>query len=77
MARAPSKIIKTIPTQEVQKVTCFTKPNESGDKYIITLNPLKVQFTLWKCVKDGFEKISTSDNPLDLNKKIPYENMQD
>lgn len=73
MAKTPSKIVKSIPAQEVQNVTCFTKPNESGDKYIITQNHLKAQFTLWKCVKDGFEKISTSNNPLDLNKKIPYE----
>lgn len=74
MARTPSKVVKSIPTSETgSMVTCFTKPNESGDKYLITQNPLKAQFTLWKCLENGFEKISTSNNPLDLNKKIPYE----
>lgn len=74
MARTSSKVVKSIPSSETgARTTCFTKPNESGDKYIISQNPLKAQFALWKCVKDGFEKISTSNNPLDLNKKIPYE----
>ncbi len=73
MAKTPSKIVKSIPAQEVQNVTCFTKPNESGDKYIITLNHLKEQFTLWKCLKDGFERVKTSDNPLDFDDVIPYE----
>lgn len=74
MARKSSKIVKSIPSSETgARTTCYTKPNESGDKYLITQNPLKAQFTLWKCIEDGFEKISTSDNPLDLNKKIHYE----
>ena len=73
MARTSSKIVKTIPASEVLKVTCFTKPNESGDKYLITQNPLKEQFTLWKCLEDGFEKTSTSNNPLNFDKIIPWE----
>jgi hypothetical protein len=74
MARTSSKIVKTIPTSETgNRTTCFTKPNDSGDKYLITENPLKAQFTLWKCVEDGFERIKTSDNPLDFDKTIPYE----
>lgn len=73
MARTSSKIVKTIPSSESgSMVTCFTKPNESGDKYIITNNPTKKKFTLWKCSKDGYEKISTSDNPLDFNDLIPW-----
>ena len=52
---------------------CFTKPNESGDKYIITMNQLKIQFTLWKCTNDGFERVKTSDNPLEFDDLIPYE----
>lgn len=56
-----SKIVKTIPNSETGKVDCATN---SGDKYLITQNPLKEQFTLWKCLEDGFEKIKTSDNPL-------------
>lgn len=78
MARASSKIVKSIPNTETgSKVTCFTEPNESGDKYVITQNPLKMQFTLWKCIEDednsgGFEKIKVSDSPLDLYELIPF-----
>ena len=79
MARTSSKIVKTIPTSETgARTTCFTKQNESGDKYLITHNPLKMQFTLWKSVENGFEKIKISDNPLDFDDVIPYKyNMQD
>ena len=73
MARTPSKTVKTIPSTEVSKVSCFTRPNSSGDEYIITQNQLKQQFTLWKCVEDGFERISTSNNPLDFDEVITYE----
>ena len=74
MARTSSKTVKTIPSSETgQGVICYTKPNKSGDKYLITQNPLKNQFTLWKCVDDGFEKITTSDNPRNFDDKIPYE----
>lgn len=74
MARTSSKIVKSIPSSEIgTRTTCYTKPNESGEKYLITENPLKNQFTLWKCIEDGFEKIATSDNPRDFDSKIPYE----
>ncbi len=73
MARTSSKIVKTIPNSEIEKATCFTKPNSSGDKYVITENQLKAQFTLWKCVEEGFEKIKTSDSPLVFDDIIPYE----
>lgn len=75
MARTSSKVIKTIPSSETgSTTTCFTKPDKSGDKYLITQNPLKGQFTLWKCVEDGFEKIKVSDGPRDFDKVIPWEN---
>ena len=73
MARtsSKSKTVKIIPSSETGVgVDCSTK---SGLKYLITQNPLKGQFTLWKCLEDGFEKISTSDNPLDFDKLIPWE----
>jgi hypothetical protein len=74
MARTSSKIVKTIPASETGiRTTCFTKPNSSGDNYLITQNPLKAQFTLWKCLEDGFERIKTSDNPTDFDDVIPYE----
>lgn len=74
MARTSSKVVKTIPSSETgSRTTCFTKSDKSGDKYVVTQNPLKMQFTLWKCIDDGFEKIKTSNNPLDLYELIPYE----
>ena len=73
MARTSSKIVKAIPNSEIEKATCFTKPNSLGDKYLITECTLKAQFTLWKCIEDGFEKIKTSDNPLDFDDVIPWQ----
>ena len=74
MARTSSKTSKTIPSSETGvKTVCFTKANSSGDKYLITHNPMKMQFTLWKCIECGFEKIKTSDNPRDFDNVIPYE----
>jgi hypothetical protein len=74
MARTSSKIVKTIPASETgTRTTCFTKPNNSGGKYLITQNPLKAQFTLWKCLEDGFERIEVSDNPIDFDDVIPWE----
>lgn len=74
MARTSSKIVKTIPNSETgSRTICFTKFNESGDKYLITQNPLKEQFTLWKCIESGFEKIKVSNNPRDFDKIIPWE----
>ena len=72
MARtsSKSKIIKTIPNSETGVgVDCLTK---SGDKYLITQNPLKEQFTLWKCLEDGFEKIGVKNNPREFEKIIPW-----
>ena len=70
MARTSSKIVKSIPNTENGVGTSCT--TESGDKYLITQNPLKGEFTLWKCLNDGFERISTSDSPLDFDNIIPW-----
>lgn len=68
MARTYSKIVKNIPSSEVgHGVECHTK---SGDKFIISQNPIKKQFTLWKCVEDGFEKITASNSPFNLYKIV-------
>ena len=76
MARTASKIVKSIPSSETgSRTACFTEPNQSGDKYIISQNPLKAQFTLWKCLEDGFEKVATSNNPLEFDEIIPYKRM--
>ena len=69
MARVSSKIVKTIPnTENGTGVDCM------NGKYLITQNPLKGQFTLWKCLENGFEKMSTAKNPLDFDKIIPWQN---
>jgi hypothetical protein len=69
MARTSSKIIKTIPASETgSRTTCL------NGEYLITQNPLKEQFTLWKYTEEGFEKIKISDNPLDFDKIIPWQN---
>ena len=70
MARtsSKSKVVKSIPSSETGSgVICNTM---SGDKYFISQNPLKKQFTLWKYADDGFEKIATSDSPLDFDDMI-------
>jgi hypothetical protein len=67
MARTSSKIVKAIPSSENgARVDCM------NGKYLITQNTLKVQFTLWKRLEDGFERIKTSENPLDFDKIIPW-----
>lgn len=67
MARTSSKIVKTIPSSENGVgVDCM------NGKYLITQNPLKAQFTLWKRLEDGFERIKTSENPLDFDEIIPW-----
>ena len=68
MARTSSKIVKTIPASETgSRTSCL------NGKYLITNNPLKEQYTLWECLEDGFERIKTSDNPLDFDKVIPWD----
>lgn len=63
-------IAKSIPSSETgSRVTCTT---ESGNQYIISNNPIKGRFTLWKVILNGYEKISISDNPLDFDKIIDY-----
>lgn len=67
-----SKLVKEIPDSETgHTVTCYTKPNASGDKYLITHCPFKMRFTLWKCLDEGYEKISESDSPLKFDEIIP------
>lgn len=67
MARTSTKTVKSIPNSENGVgVECL------NGEYLITQNPLKEQFTLWKCLDDGFERIKTSDNPLEFDKIIPW-----
>lgn len=45
------------------------KISETGNVYIISQNTKKERFTLWKESKNGYEKIGTANNPIDLYKK--------
>lgn len=70
MARTASKIVKSIPSTETGSGTlCRT---ESGQEYLITHNPIKEQFTLWKVLKDGYERISSAMSPLIFEEIIPW-----
>lgn len=42
---------------------------ESNNEYIISHNTRKARFTLWKDVKNGYEKIGSANSPIDLYKK--------
>lgn len=74
MAKLLTKITKqkTIPKPCVVKAVAFTEPNGGGGKYIITQHEIKGNFDLWKCYEDGYERISTSGNPLEFDELIPY-----
>lgn len=43
--------------------------SESGNIYIVSHNTKKEKFTLWEQEKNGYEKISSADNPIVLYKK--------
>ena len=43
--------------------------SDSGINYIVSQNTKKERFTLCKEFKNGYEKIATSNNPIDLYKK--------
>lgn len=63
-------VVKSIPSSENgSRTVCTTK---SGKQYIISNNPIKEKFTLWRVLDDGYEKMSVSDNPLDFDKIIDF-----
>lgn len=60
-------IVKKLPKTETgHGVECTT---ESGNVYVISNDPVKKKFTLWKTVSGGYEKMGTSDSPINLYKK--------
>lgn len=42
---------------------------ESNNEYVISHNTKNKRFTLWKDLKNGYEKIGTSNNPISLYEK--------
>lgn len=67
-----STIVKSIPSSETGSRTICT--TNSGKEYLITNNPIKAKFTLWRIVPDGYEKLFVSENPLEFDEIIPYKN---
>ena len=59
--------VKQIPKSENGHGVLYTKSN--GNIYQISNKPVNKRFTLWKVLSNGYEKISTSDNPLKLYEK--------
>lgn len=71
--KSTNNIVKAIPNSESgSRTTCKT---HSGEEFIISYNPIKDKFTLWKPVECGFEKIDTGNSPLDFNKLLGYKDM--
>lgn len=58
---------KTLPKTEDGHGVLYRTPNA---EYIISQNTVKQQFTLWKIVEDGYEKISTANSPTKLYEKL-------
>lgn len=64
-------IVNQIPkSEDGYGVRYISTKNGMEMNYIISQNTKKERFTLWKETKNGYEKISTSNNPVDLYKKI-------
>lgn len=40
------------------------------NKYLITWNKTQNRFTLWRILKSGFEKLTTSNNPINFYQYI-------
>lgn len=59
-----SKIVSRIPTSETGPNVTHT--TGSGVVYKITQNKKKGQFTLWKKVDSGYEKLASRKSPVDL-----------
>jgi len=60
-------VVKQIPKTENGYGVEYT--TLSGNVYFISNNLTKKKFTLWKKVDNGYDKMGTADNPLDLYKK--------
>lgn len=62
------KIYKAIPkSEDGPGVVCNGK-----DVYIVSQNLDKKQFTLWRKVPEGYEKIATANNPDKLYDKVVW-----
>jgi hypothetical protein len=70
MPRVSSKQLTKLPASENGVgVTCLTS---SGEQYYISQNTEKRKFTLWRIIDGNYQKITTSNSPLDLYDKIEW-----
>lgn len=56
---------KSIPTKEIRWVSGV---EEGVIKYVITSNPERTKYNLWKAVGSGYIKISSSKTPIEFDK---------
>lgn len=56
------KIIKQLPKTEHKTVRCTINNNI----YLLTWDKIKNKHTLWMVHKNGFEKLTTKNSPLEL-----------
>lgn len=72
MAAKEKKIYKSIPSSETgATLSNFTRV--SRNEYLITQCPEKNRFTLWRVLKEGYEKLDTASSPLVFENKIPWD----
>ena len=58
-------IVKALPASESGRGVQYTTPN--GDVYVISQDPAKRKFTLWKVVAGGYERIKNgASDPYEL-----------
>lgn len=58
---------KTLPKTEDGHGVIYKTPTA---EYLISQNTAKQQFTLWKIVEGGYEKLGTANSPTKLYEKI-------
>ena len=64
-------ISKSIPAKHTGPgVSCRTR---SGQEYRISQDPTKMEFTLWKVVHGGFERMLSAKSPIPLYEKVPWQ----
>lgn len=59
--------IKTLPSSEDGHGILYRTQTA---EYLISQNTTKQQFTLWKLVDSGYEKLGTANSPIKLYEKI-------
>lgn len=67
---AKDGVVKNLPSSESGRGVQYTTKDK--EQYVISQDPTKVKFTLWKVVPGGYEKIKAgAASPYDLSPLIP------